>query len=70
MEIGLREEIREERVRMYEHLRHCMEIVCNGNFLKYMEVIQMKSPNNEEDRVPTVHLLSPNQVSIIGRDLH
>jgi hypothetical protein len=46
-----------------------MEIVCNGNFLKYMEVIQMKSPNNE-DRVLTVHLLSPNQVSSISRDLH
>lgn len=40
------------------------------NFLKYMKVSQMKSPNNEGDRVPAGHILSPNESSRTGTGLH
>ena len=38
-----------------------VETYCNGNFLKYMKVILMKSPNNVGSEVPTGHLSSPSE---------
>ena len=35
-----------------------------------MKVILVKSPNNEGDRVPTGHLLSPNKAFITGTGLY
>lgn len=33
------------------------------NFLKYMKVFIIKSPNNRIDGVPVDHFLSPNKIS-------
>jgi hypothetical protein len=46
-------------------LRANRETQCSGNFLSYMKVILMKPLNNEGDRVPARHLLSPKEVSSI-----
>lgn len=40
--------------------RDSMEIQCCGNFLQYVSVVLVKSPNNEGDRIPPGHLLSSN----------
>ena len=57
----LREEIQEETARVEGHLRENMRTYCSGNIIKYIKVILMNSPNNEEDRVPTHYLLSLNK---------
>lgn len=41
----------------------CCITQCSKNFLKYMKAILIKSPNNERERVPTGHLLTPNEAS-------
>lgn len=35
------------------------ETQCSENFLKYMKVILMKSPNNEGDGTPIIHCHQP-----------
>lgn len=40
-----------------------METQYSGNFLKYMKAIRRKSPNSEDDRVPTRNLLSSSEAS-------
>lgn len=49
-ELELREEIWGETAGIEGHLRDDMEIKCNGNFLKYVKMILMRSPNNGEDQ--------------------
>lgn len=51
-----------------EHLRDYMETQCNGNFLKYIEVMLMRSINN--GRTSTDNLLSPSKASNSGAGLH
>lgn len=69
-EMGLREGIRREKPGIEGHFKDTMETSHSANFLKYMKTILMKSLNNEEDGVPTGHLLVPKEVSSIGNGLH
>lgn len=50
--------------------QNCMETYCNGNFLKYMKVILMRSQNNKEDGVPNDCLLPPHEASSARTGLH
>lgn len=47
-----------------------METQYSGNLLKYMKAIRRKSPNSEDDRVPTRNLLSPSEASSTKTGLH
>lgn len=47
-----------------------MEALHIGNFLKYMKVTLMRSPNNEEDTSLTGHLLLVNTAPSIRIGLH
>lgn len=60
---GWGKECGERQLELRDILEGGMEIWCNGNFLKYMKAIRMKSPNSGGDRVPTGHLLSPKETS-------
>ena len=51
----------EETARVEGHMREDTRNYCSGNIIKYIKVILMNSPNNEEVRVPTHHLLSLNK---------
>lgn len=64
--MGLKEETQGETTRIKEHLKGGMEAQNRRNFLKYVKVVLMKSPNNKGDRVPTVHVLLPNEVMSNG----
>lgn len=55
-EIELRERMWGETDRIKGHLRNNMETLGSGNFIKYMKVILMKSPNNGGYGVLAGHL--------------
>lgn len=58
-----REGIHGQSGRIQKYLRDGMEPYCNGNFLNYMKVILMKSPNNKGNRIPNSYRLSANEAS-------
>lgn len=47
----MREGILGKMARIEEHLRGVIETKCNRNFLKYIKVILIKSPNNGGDKL-------------------
>lgn len=55
--------MRGEKARTEEHLRGCLNSNAVGTSYKYTRVILMKTPNIEQERTPTGHLLSPSEVS-------
>lgn len=46
----MREGILGKIARIEEHLRDVIEVKCNRNFLNYIKVILIKSPNNGGDK--------------------
>jgi hypothetical protein len=56
--MGLKEGLQGETAGIAGHLGDGIEIMCSGNFLKYMKVILIRCPNIRGDEVATGHLLS------------